>query len=180
VNNDENKNSSLDSSDSERPTTEIALPSDGADEDIGQLLEGIPLEKRARIIEIVTSNITESKSHSGWLPTPEDLKAYNDVLPGLAERIVAMPEREQTHRHLVIETMVKDDRDLKSRGQRLAMVSLILLLSVSVLLIALGQYDWGARIAIFGIVGVVGIFVTGKWVDSKFAKNKHDLLEDED
>ena len=91
-----------------------------------------------------------------------------------------MPEREQVHRHKIIEKVVKDDRDLKSRGQIFALASLILLIAVSTYLIALGQYAWGSRIAIFGVVGVVGIFVTGKWANSKQAKaEKHDAEQDD-
>lgn len=36
--------------------------------------------------------------HAGPLPAPEQLQAYNSVVPGLAERIVAHAEREQKHR----------------------------------------------------------------------------------
>src|SRR5690606_2205727 len=122
--------------------------------------------------------IAASESHSGWLPTPKYLREYDEILPGLAERIVALPEREQAHRHRVVEQVVRDDTTLKKLGQTLAMASLILLLAVSVLLIALGEYAWGARIAIFGIVGVVGIFVTGKWADVKAAKLAADDAEE--
>lgn len=38
------------------------------------------------------------KAHSGPLPAPEDLARYDDLLPGAAERIFAMAEREQNHR----------------------------------------------------------------------------------
>ncbi len=36
---------------------------------------------------------------AGPLPAPEILAAYDEVLPGLAERIVRLTEREQQHRH---------------------------------------------------------------------------------
>jgi hypothetical protein len=36
--------------------------------------------------------------HQGPLPTPQDLFEYDRLLPGSAERIIAMAEREQAHR----------------------------------------------------------------------------------
>jgi len=36
--------------------------------------------------------------HSGPLPAPNDFAAYNDVIPGAAERILALAEIESEHR----------------------------------------------------------------------------------
>jgi uncharacterized membrane protein len=44
-----------------------------------------------------------TKSHAGPLPTPEDFAAYDQTLPGCADRIVSMAEREQAHRHVIRE-----------------------------------------------------------------------------
>ena len=38
-------------------------------------------------------------SREGPLPAPEELHAYNQLVPGAAERIIAMAEREQATRH---------------------------------------------------------------------------------
>lgn len=142
------------------------VPGEEPAADIDHILEQLPAGQRAEVLRIIAS----MESHSGWLPSPKYLRDYEAILPGLAERIVALPEREQAHRHKVVEQAVRDDAALKRRGQALAMASLVLLLALSVLLIAEGEYAWGARIAIFGIVGVVGIFVTGRWADIKAAK----------
>lgn len=37
-------------------------------------------------------------THSGPLPSPQDLAEYERSLPGAAERIIAMAERQQNHR----------------------------------------------------------------------------------
>ncbi|MBI1386662.1 MAG: DUF2335 domain-containing protein [Rhizobiales bacterium] len=39
------------------------------------------------------------KSHSGPLPAAEDFAAYGEVLPSAPERILAMAEGNQVHRH---------------------------------------------------------------------------------
>lgn len=138
------------------------------DPEFAEILEKLPAEKRAELVEIVAA----SESHSGWLPSPKYLREYEAILPGLAERIVSMPEREQTHRHKVIEKMVVDERTLKGRGQIMALVSLILLVGFAIFLAVEGQFEWAAKVAMFNIVGVVGIFVTGKWADIQTAKAK--------
>lgn len=85
-----------------------------------------------------------------------------------------MPEREQEHRHRVVEKVASDDVSLKKRGQNFAMISLVLLLFLAGALLLVGDTAWAARVAILGIVGVVGIFVTGRWADTKIAKIQSD------
>lgn len=41
----------------------------------------------------------ERRNLKGLLPPAEDLENYDSVLPGSAERIIAMAEEEQQHRH---------------------------------------------------------------------------------
>lgn len=43
--------------------------------------------------------VSHQKLHQGPLPAPEDLKRYDDLLAGGAERIFRMAEIEQQHRH---------------------------------------------------------------------------------
>jgi uncharacterized membrane protein len=132
-----------------------------------QIAELLPPEKRGELLAVIEKTV----SHSGWLPMPADLAAYEAILPGLAERIVAMPEREQKHRHEVVEGALDRDYKLKHRGQTLAIIAMVLLLAFSGYLAALGEIAWAARVAIGTIVAVVGIFVTGKVVDAKASKD---------
>lgn len=44
-------------------------------------------------------HIVERAFYSGPLPHPQQLKAYDDITPGAADRIIAMAERENAHRH---------------------------------------------------------------------------------
>ena len=147
----------------------FGLPAEtsGATE-LAEILEDVPPATRKQIVQA----FQKIESHSGWLPSPDYLRRYEETLPGLAERIVAMPEREQLHRHKVTEEAFSADSSLKMRGQFLAITSLILLLLFAVFLAFEHQYEWAAKVAIFGIVGVVGIFVTGKWADVKIAQNE--------
>lgn len=133
--------------------------------EIAEILEDLPEDQRSAVRQII-----QATSHSGWLPPPSVLAEYNSVVPGLAERIIRMPEREQEHRHRVVEGHAQEDTRLKRRGQLFALASVVMLLSLAALLAFLGEPAWAGRIAIFGLVGVVGIFITGQWAEFKMAK----------
>ncbi|MCY3770634.1 MAG: DUF2335 domain-containing protein [Gemmatimonadetes bacterium] len=46
----------------------------------------------------IKSLVVEASLHIGPIPDPEDLKRYESILPGLADRIVTMAEKEQEER----------------------------------------------------------------------------------
>jgi len=65
-------------------------------------------EKRAELVKRPPNSadpprrnlmVLEARAHSGPLPDPRTIQEYENVLPGAAERIVSMGEREQKHRH---------------------------------------------------------------------------------
>jgi uncharacterized membrane protein len=59
--------------------------------------------------EMVVS-LVQSMSFSGPIPPPALLKEYEEALPGCAERLVQMAEREQGSRHVDNRKLVHNDR----------------------------------------------------------------------
>jgi len=57
----------------------------------------------------VSGQHLELRQWSGPLPPAADLAAYDAVVPGCAERIVAMAESEQKHRHHLEDTVLTSD-----------------------------------------------------------------------
>lgn len=108
-----------------------------------------------------------SKSHSGPIPSAEELEHLEHVLPGSANRCFEMAEREQLHRHGVTENIVDREFKLRSRGQYLALAAMVLLLIVVGILAYLGDTQAAAWLGSATIVGVVAIFATGKIVEAK-------------
>jgi len=47
----------------------------------------------------IKTEITQVQQWSGPLPAPESLAKYDNIVPGAAERILVMAEKEQNHRH---------------------------------------------------------------------------------
>ncbi len=101
-------------------------------------------------------------------PPPEMLKAYEDVLPGLADRMVRQGESQTAHRQLMEReflTMERMDRqELRSQsrlGLWLGFVVVVLGFVVSVILTALG-HPLAGGLAFLGDLGLLaGVFVYG-------------------
>jgi uncharacterized membrane protein len=125
------------------------------------LLPGTAQEARTILARIV------SKSHSGPIPSAEELEHLEQVLPGSANRCFEMAEREQLHRHGVTDKIVDREFRLRGRGQYLALAALVLLLIVVAFLAYLGDTKAAAWLGSATIVGVVAIFATGKIIEAK-------------
>lgn len=132
-------------------------------EAIDPVLQQLPSEQREAIIAVVERQL----SHSGPLPPPAQLREYDAVLPGLAERIVRLTEREQEHRHQIVDLTVRRSARLRDRGQLLGMLALVLVLAFGGLLIWAGQPATAGAVAIALVIGVVSIFVIGRRADLK-------------
>src|SRR5579864_3478904 len=64
------------------------------------LVEAVPQPKLRAIREQIVSYVHEVQEiYSGALPHPRHFDQFERTLPGAADRILVMAEREQTHRH---------------------------------------------------------------------------------
>jgi len=80
----------------------VLLSPDVEQELLGQLHElGIDAPQLDGVLTVVAQTISREVVHSGPLPPPQQLAAYNEVGEDFAERIVQMAEREQSHRHSI-------------------------------------------------------------------------------
>jgi uncharacterized membrane protein len=138
--------------------------------ELDEVTKDLPKETRTAILEMIERH----ESHSGPLPTPDYLEKYEQILPGLAERIVRIPEREQEFRHSIANGYMEREFQLKSRGQIFALIAMLLLLIFAGLLAIIGDTKSAATVAGVTIVGIVGIFVTGKYLESSHEKNQNE------
>ena len=127
-----------------------------------ELLEKI--EDRPRLIQQIIA-----RHHQGPLPTPEDMVSYNNIIPNGAERIMQMAEKEQSAR-LQFETKdqeerfeyLKQEQNIKKRGQWFACLSIIVFASISVYLIYSGSPTAGALLMGASLATVVLAFIAGR------------------
>ena len=107
-----------------------------------------------------------SKTHSGPIPSADELEHLDRVHPGMANRCMEMAEREQAHRHGMEQGIVAHEGSLRRRGQNYAILALALILAASAWLAFLGFGEEAAILGTATIGGVVAVFVTGRWIDS--------------
>jgi len=99
--------------------------------------------------------------HSGPIPAPEILESYDQVLPGAAERILAMAENQSGHRQgLEVKYLAAEARN-SLLGIIFALFLGITGLSVSGLCIYVGQGWPGAALGGATLVSLVGTFIYG-------------------
>ncbi|MCX8513822.1 MAG: DUF2335 domain-containing protein [Candidatus Pacebacteria bacterium] len=113
--------------------------------------------------------VTESV-FSGPLPSPEILEKYNNILPGLADRIVQMAENQQAHRFGLENKVITADIQKQKIGSILGAAIAISIIVAAVVISIYGYYVTGAVIAIGEICGLLGTYIWG-------VKNKNKELE---
>ena len=103
--------------------------------------------------------------HSGPLPHPEILAGYEDIVPGAADRILKMAEKEANHRHQIDNICVKaDSRD--------SLLGIICAFCIGMACIVGGVYIIlktptvagsvaGFLVAGSGLAGILGTFLKG-------------------
>ena len=126
-----------------------------------EVLDGLPEDRQDKIRRIVAV-AQESSSFRGPLPHPSHFEGYNNVLPGAAERILAMAEKQQAYN---IE-QGRNMHSLLSKGLWIALLLVIGTFAVVVLAIYRGLNDV-VYVALAASVIFVAIFVL-----RKFPKNK--------
>lgn len=103
-----------------------------------------------------------SRSHSGPLPSPEDLAHYSQLIENGAERIMKMAEQEQQHR---LARQTKNDNAvnrLNANGQIFGFVSVLLVIAFSISLLIAGHAGLAAAVITGTMVSIAGVFVLGK------------------
>jgi uncharacterized membrane protein len=102
-----------------------------------------------------------SVEFSGPLPPPQALKAYDMVVPGAAERIISMAERQQAHRHGLEKIVIQGDTQRAFWGLVAGTVFAFGSLGAGTYLISNGREASGVALVGTTLVSVVGTFIYG-------------------
>ena len=74
------------------PTTTLASDSN---QELVEFVENLPEEKRGHLVRLLVASTRIESTFSGPLPPASEFEHYNAVLPGAADRILALAEKEQ-------------------------------------------------------------------------------------
>lgn len=110
----------------------------------------------------VTHHSEFSEFYAGPLPHPGFLGAYEDILPGSADRILAMVEKQADHRMAVEKQWIESEDQIRKQGSKFGLVVALTGMLGSICLGVVG--NTGASVVMSGgtLVGLVTVFVTGK------------------
>lgn len=109
-----------------------------------------------------STQITAVSTYSGPLPRPEDLAKYNEIVPGAAERILSMAEKEMRHRQEIEQRESKGRINLAYISTALSFISVLVLAGLIGYSLYIGRFGTAIGVAIGAIASVAGIFVYAK------------------
>lgn len=70
------------------------------------ILKNLPNVQREQILGRIVG-VVQSEQYSGPIPHPRHLREYNEIIPGGAERILAMTEKQQEH-NMAVQNKIVD------------------------------------------------------------------------
>ena len=102
---------------------------------------------------------SETQMYSGPIARPEDFEQYERILPGAADRILKMGEKEIAHRH----ELTKSDLKLFYVSKILSLIFMfticLIVLGGRMFLIYSGKDAGGLTALIGGLAGLAGVFL---------------------
>lgn len=111
---------------------------------------------------VLKSSLLSTKAEfSGPLPPPEILQGYERILPGSADRIISMAERQSEHRQALERKVVEGGIDQSRLGLVCAFAVAIFGLGIGLFTALKGQPFFGGAVSIFIIASLVGAFIYG-------------------
>lgn len=136
---------------------------DEVDEEVclEEALDGLPEDRQDKIRRIV-SVAQRSSSFRGPLPHPSHFEGYNNVLPGAAERILAMAEKQQAYD-------MEQGRNMHSLLSKGLWIALLLVIGAFAI-VAFAIYR-GLNNVVYATLAT-SVIMVGVFVLRKFPKNK--------
>ncbi len=119
------------------------------------------VEGNPQIMSIFATAFSASM-YAGPLPPPDQLKAYEDVLPGAADRIIRMAENQADHRQAIEKVAVSGGSRRSWWGLWTGFAISVIALGLAALLVLKG-HDWaGVSLGTIDLVALASVFVIGR------------------
>lgn len=124
-----------------------------------------------------TRTVSTAQLYSGPIPPAGQLAQYEDVLPGLADRIVGMAERNAAHRHSLEKAVVEGNVRAQARGQVCAFILALVVLGVGCWLLIEGKTGLGLWLMLGDVLALAGVFLGARWMQKKERESRRQELE---
>jgi uncharacterized membrane protein len=106
--------------------------------------------------------VAQQVSYSGPLPTASEFAAYDKALPGAAERLLSMAEKQAEHRRKMDEKIVDKSLRLNSTGQVVSFIVSVLALGAVCLCVVLSQPGASIAPALIAIPSILSVIFNRK------------------
>ena len=136
----------------------------GSADDIDALIasaESLPEPMRAQ----VAGFFERVSKFSGPLPPPSHLREYEEILPGLADRIVTMAESQSHHRMGLEREVITSEQRRSWAGWASGTAIALGLLAAAVWVTLEGHEAVGVIFAGADVAGVAGVLIVGRRAD---------------
>lgn len=99
------------------------------------------------------------EAHTGPIPSANELKKYEEILPGAADRILTMAEKQAMHRQKLETAVVSSNVENSKRGQYFAFVISVAVIVIGSILIMLDKSGWGLSMILGDLAVLAAVFV---------------------
>ena len=138
------------------------------------LQQGPIAQAQQRLASLLT--LQASQYHSP-IPPPEIVAGYERVLPGSAERILAMAERQSGHRIRQEERVITSSIQREKTGQWMAFVLSLVVILGGIGLAWTGRSVTGLTMVIADLAALAGVFMYGRRAQEQERREKLEALE---
>ena len=123
-----------------------------------KIFQGVNKKKKTEILK----SVSVTMMHSGPLPDPQSLNAYNQLIPNGADRIMKMAENQQNHRMNIERTAIGRQTFQSFMGQIFGFIIGLAGIGSGTFLAYNGFTTVGTVIAGGTVVSLVSVFVIGR------------------
>lgn len=106
--------------------------------------------------------LVHQEAYQGPLPHPDLLVKYEEIIPGAAERILSMAEKEQQHRHQLESEVIKKEIAQKGRGLNFGFTLALLIIVVGAYLLVIDKSLQGFSLILGSIAMIIAPFFFNK------------------
>jgi uncharacterized membrane protein len=120
----------------------------------------------------------KAEIYRGLLPHPDILERFENINPGMTDRLLVMAEKQQDHRHELEKTVVFGGATRAKNGLIAGVFIAVLFLAVSAWLIFTGHDIAGTVLGSVDLVALVTVFVVGRDSQKRERVEKAKIRED--
>jgi len=123
-----------------------------------EVLDAIPIDKRAALARVIIEK-HEFSMRASSLPDPQELAAYNQIIPNGADRILKMAENQSAHRIEIEKIVVSSQQKQGFYGQLFGLIIGLAGLGLATFAAINGQPWFGSIIGGATLVSLVSAFL---------------------